>query len=137
MGILDVLGAVLYELQPVRYSDAVTWTRGGVDLAISLGKEFIFGLKFVVEELHQGVKIVSWKGWLILMSWFGGLIWVGSTWAPLYVTISLAASIFIWGLDSSLSSSNGGSAYSIFNNFRAIPGTMTREDVDRAFRQGM
>jgi len=138
--VVQAIGDILYELQPVRPKDLKKWSGDVVGGTIKLGGQLARGAVFLVRGLVSFVVGLSLRSVMATLGWVLALRWVYSSypdWTQLYVVLSILVSMFVFGLDSS-GNRTSASAYSVFNrNFEAIAGTMTREDVDRAMRGGL
>ena len=95
---------------------------------------------FLTNSLHLPETLVIWvflvKSWV----WVTFLVWCAgaklASWlelGPIYVLFTIVAVIY-WNLGKR--KEGEASAYSIFNNFQALPGQLQADDIDHQVRRG-
>lgn len=133
---VDFLKIVLYELQPIRYSDAVQLVLHGRSLMWTVGGAVINLAHDISTNVVAIVAEVSLATALFLLLWCTAcylcVIYGGYDMLKLYIMMSLFAGIF-----ATLGTKKAGeiSAYSVFNkNQRGILGGLTAEQFDNEIR---
>jgi hypothetical protein len=133
---VDVIKAILYELQPIRYSDAVKLTQNCWSLLIMLLTELISIGAEAISNAHSMVADISIRTGLLCVAWSTACYlcvhYGGFEMLQLYVTVSLFCGIF-----ATLGTRKAGdiSAYSVFNrNQRGILGALTVEQFENELR---
>jgi len=127
--LLDIAGAVLYELQPIRTSDAVKLYNFVMAFIRAIWQEGWLLIKnvFVIITEIKVSTILFLVGWFI--GWYLFLIYEV---AQLYIIVTMFVGIF-----TNLGTRKDGelSAYSVFNDgHRSLLGSMTADDIDADIR---
>ena len=137
---LHVLKCVLYELQPIRAQDVLSFVEGTVRICRELYLEFIdlcSGSKQALVGLPKLLQDADWnylsRYLICIVIWFG--IWrafVYVEFGSLWLLISMYAAIFL-----NLGERKEGelSAYSVFNTgYKRLLGTLDAEQFDNEIR---
>ncbi|KAJ1400848.1 hypothetical protein B484DRAFT_458098 [Ochromonadaceae sp. CCMP2298] len=131
--IMNVVSCILYELQPFRYVDAVSFVEYSALSTKDLSIAAFAGSEFLYQNGFEFVTHLSLTTWLYIGLWLAVLaLFAYLEFASLWVLFSMICSIFL-----NLGTKKAGelSAYSVFNKgFKQLLGTMNADQFDNEIR---
>jgi hypothetical protein len=138
---MDVIKAILYELQPVRWRELKEWTKSLGSNLQSVVVAVYSGMAFVLRSTGGTLKNMKLgtavRCSLVLASFLVAFYWGGENIFKLYLAIMIISLVYIYGLDRRVRGKGELSAFSVFNDgFQRIAGTFDADQIDRMIRGG-
>ena len=129
-----LLSTVCYEIQPIRYSDALRIVRYLRKNLIQIFSAILLFGSFSIQTSKDMIKMIPSRYYILTTLWFVGFL---VFWSLQFASLWLIGSLFtiMFANLGERGKDDEFSAYSVFNKgFKAILGTITAEQFDREIR---